>query len=113
MSKNACTDISKVTAGYTDDGRLTFFVPAHPSVVDILPSLPRHGCLSVESSVRQPLNANLDRWLVTYKKRREARLGEEVTVAVGVEEGLVMGGPEKERLRPWHYNAGGGGRKGG
>ena len=97
-------------------GRLTFFIPAHPSLVDILPSLPRHGCLSVESSVPQPLNANLNRWLVTFRKRREARAGEDVTVAVGVEEELVVGGPEKELLRPWHYNAGGGrggGRKAG
>lgn len=98
----AATDLLRV------GGRLTFFIPVHPSVVDILPFLPRHGCLSVGRSVRQPLNANLNRWLVTFTKLRAARAGEEVAVAVGVEEGLVEGGREK-LLRPWHYNAGGGG----
>jgi tRNA (guanine10-N2)-methyltransferase len=80
-------------------GRVVFFVPAHPACPDIRPLLPSHPCLALQEAVRQPLNANLDRWLVALEKRRAPRPGE------GVVEGEEDGGEGEEEggLRIWHY----------
>jgi tRNA (guanine10-N2)-methyltransferase len=84
-------------------GRVVFFVPAHPSCPDIRPWLPTHPCLAMRDAERQPLNANLDRWLVALDKTREARPGEGMQPPPeGEEDG---GAPEGDGggLRPWHY----------
>lgn len=77
-------------------GRLVYFVPSHPACPDIRPLLPTHPCLAVREAARQPLNANLDRWLVACEKTRNALPGESV-VGGGALEG------EEQRLRIWHY----------
>lgn len=85
---------------------MTFFVPAHPSCQDIISLLPSHPCLTVEDQSRQPLNANLNRWLVTLVKTR-ASLPEDVIIEPSSlllqkeEEGENAGG--REDLRLWHY----------
>ncbi len=86
-------------------GRVVFFVPAHPACPDICPLLPSHPCLALREAVRQPLNANLDRWLVALEKRRAPQQGEGVLLPPGVVEGEEGGTIDEEGLRIWHYRA--------
>lgn len=92
-------------------GRAVFFVPAHPSCPNIVPWLPSHPCVALREAARQPLNANLDRWLIALEKQRGARPGETVQPPVeagwvGLGDGDGDGGNEaeaSEALRIWHY----------
>ena len=93
-------------------GRAVFFVPAHPSCPDIVPWLPSHPCVALLEAARQPLNANLDRWLIALEKGREARPGETVQSPVEMgwagagldgEEGEEAAGGALGALRIWHY----------
>lgn len=94
-------------------GRTVFFVPAHPSCPDIVPWLPSHPCVALLEAARQTLNANLDRWLISLEKRREARPGETVQPPVEMvgwagagldeEEGAEEAAGASGALRIWHY----------
>lgn len=82
-------------------GRLVYFVPSHPACPNVRPLLPTHPCLKLHEAARQPLNANLDRWLVAFEKTRDAILGDAVQPP---KESWALGeGGELEGLKIWHY----------
>lgn len=98
-------------------GRAVYFVPAHPSCPDIRPLLPTHPCLALREAARQPLNANLDRWLVALEKTREPlpqegvrppeeegweMMGEQ-EMGMMEDEGMAAGEEGSGGMRIWHY----------
>jgi hypothetical protein len=77
----ACTALLQMCAAggmLKTGGKLVLFVPIQPECEDVVPYLPQHCAMQLDSAIRQPLNSRICRWLLTYTKLRDATADEAV-----------------------------------
>jgi hypothetical protein len=77
----ACTALLQMCAAggmLKTSGKLVLFVPIQPECEDVVPYLPQHSAMQLDSAIKQPLNSRICRWLLTYTKLRDATADETI-----------------------------------